>query len=410
MKIDINKVKVGNTKYVTKSNEVCINTYNMKDIEFFENQIVNMIIGNNKFRCQISYINKKSDKYIYISKRYEKYIEDVFKIDILPIKNYKYHSYTLMKMDCLANKKIIISKNIYNKIFYNKNIKYMEIVNNLNGYVLMVDKKDVEADDCKDNMIRISKKYRMLLDLELPTYINSSYIDKLELTDSSGIYTDENKNIVVNNFYNQCKELKEIIKRHSQVDTIAVYPVEKIKERENIFKLFYEFVLGIIIGQTELEVRVIRPSEIDESENVVRLTKSSMKLLGIEETDTIDIYNGNNKIRARVLEFDGFNSVKNNNRLKDENELNITIAIPAYLRKELNLCYINRNVIVKRNLNYFFRKYLNNQIMTIIGLLLSFSFIDRISNEKYKVLTFLLLLLVMIYISFSEIRERITNK
>ena len=59
-------------------------------------------------------------------------------------------------------------------------------------------------------------------------------------------------------------------------------------------------------------------------------------------------------------------------------------------------------------MGFIFKKHLNSQIQSLIGVLLSFIAIkDYVNNGIIVAMISIVLLVILIYISFSDIRERI---
>ncbi|MDF2949047.1 MAG: hypothetical protein K0R07_1074, partial [Sedimentibacter sp.] len=268
-------------------------------------------------------------------------------------------------------------------------------------------------DEKTKDRVKLSVKHRRLLDIELPTYINQTYLDKYN--ESLGLnYESEDKNVKYDDYYEASKWFKK--STENNIEVISVFPIYKdVKKNKKIsflvdkMKQVKQKILAFFIGQKELTLRVIRPYPIDETENCIRMSETALKLLGIEEMDTVIIRNGKNFCRARVLTIDDDVIITNENRLKLEQELSILVGIPSYMREELSLSFINSNVKVERDLGYIFRKNLDNQMTTIIGVVLSISVVDKIPNIIYRVLAITFLALFFLYLSFSEYRGRISN-
>lgn len=144
---------------------------------------------------------------------------------------------------------------------------------------------------------------------------------------------------------------------------------------------------------------------MDENKNIVRLSADNMKLLGIDETDQVIIHYKDKSIKAKVLEMENLEQVKETNIVTKEADIDILVGIPAHLRKELGLDNINIALRIERDTNYLFMKNLHIQFMPLIALL--FTLIQTISNLTIVILAFIVFLPFVIYIIFSEQRYKV---
>ena len=170
------------------------------------------------------------------------------------------------------------------------------------------------------------------------------------------------------------------------------------------------YLLELLIGQNDLRLRVARPYVIDETENVVRLSENNMKLLGVEESDEIEICILKNSYIAKVFKIDDYDKLLKENRIKKENETDYIICLPTFIRKELGLNYINETVHVRRNLKFLLLKNMNSQVFSIIGLIVSLQFINNINNITIRILSIFLLFIFFVFLSFSNYRAKICKK
>lgn len=411
MEIRVSDINFGKNKDNTMRNQITFNTNVFEFSNFEENEIVNLI-GTKSISCSISYASYNTDKIAYLSYSLKEIVQgDKLTIEKIPHANVK--RYSIAKMEDLRKGNVIISENIIKNISGKKKLKGVVIVNNLNGYSLRLPNNRIEYDRLNPDRVALNIKFRRLIEAELPTYISQTYLDKME-ENLKTYYNSESENIVYENYYETSQAFKKVIERYN-MDLLSVYPIyafnkNYFKSIINNIKTIKDKILSFFIGQRSIDLRVIRPYPIDESENLVRLSKTAMELLGLQEADTVVIQNGEYSCKARVFLIDSWDIISNENRIKSEQDLSLLIGIPAYMRNKLGLFYINTNVSVERDLNYLFRKNLNSQVMTIISFILSLSIINKIPNLFLKILSIITFLIVMIYLSFSEVRERISNK
>lgn len=413
MKIESNKIKFSNNKNYSMHNEITLNSNLVDCNEFDENEIVDLISSTGNTLCMVTYKSYDSDVVAYLSPKLKSLNDEIeFNIRKIPHKNL--NKYYIAKVQYIKTNKIEISQNIIDSISDNKDLYGIILLNKLNGYKLKLSNEDIVIDEKTKDRVKLSVKHRRLLDIELPTYINQTYLDKYN--EALGLnYESEEKNVKYNDYYEASKWFKKSTEDNN-IEVISVFPIykdiKKIKKLSLLvdkLKQIKQKILAFFIGQKELTLRVIRPYPIDETENCIRMSETALKLLGIEEMDTVIIRNGKHSCRARVLTIDDDVIITNENRLKLEQELSILVGIPSYMRRELSLSFINSNVKVERDLGYIFKKNLDNQMTTIIGVVLSISVVDKIPNIIYRVLAITFLALFFLYLSFSDYRGRISN-
>ena len=413
MELKLEEIKFGQNKNQGMRNEITFNSSLAETYAYKENQLVELISSKGSIYCSVSFKEYKGDKKAYLS-FYLKSFSDGGNFIIKEIPQGNVGRYYITKIQDLKMDKPVISKNIIDEISQNKKIKDIIVVNKLNGYSLKLPIDKVANDMENQNRVTLNIKHRKLLDVELPTFISQTYLNQMEGT-LGEYYQSEYENVKYEDYYEANRKFINTIGNYN-IDLLSIYPVFENEERKDFIKWMKEKFNGLIdkflayfLGQREIILRVIRPYPIDESENLVRLSKTAMELLGLEETDTILISNGEYTCKARVLLIDDWDIISMENRIKSQQDLSLLIGIPAYMRNQLNLHYINTNVFVKRDLRYFFRKDLNNQVITIISFMLSISFFNNIKNTFLKLIAMVGFLILMVYLSFSEIREKISN-
>lgn len=114
-----------------------------------------------------------------------------------------------------------------------------------------------------------------------------------------------------------------------------------------------EHVLTIFVGYAETSLCTTWTYLIDDKNNVARLHKSTMNVLGVVENDKIEIKYGNKKEVVRVLESDDIDMY--------------TIGIPALTRKVLEMNNVNGIVSVRRSMMHTLKKYSTQQSITFLG-------------------------------------------
>lgn len=135
-------------------------------------------------------------------------------------------------------------------------------------------------------------------------------------------------------------------------------------------KAWYKTAQGYL-GSRDHVLRVVRPYDIDESREAVRLSADSMTSLGIEETDFVRIRYGNRSIVARAMAITDEDRFRVNSYISQAETLDAVIGIPVGLRAKLGVPGINESVKVDRDVNYLMQKTLNVYVLSSLAWLLT---------------------------------------
>lgn len=411
MIIDVSQVRFSGNKNFTMRHEITLNE-RVSGRVFGENELVEVKSSDSVFYALVTYKSVDSDIMAFVSPELKGSINtDTFEVNRLKQASIK--NILKARVNCLHDNKVEISENLLRSLSHNENDRFI-LINNFNGYRLDLSTDDVVINENETDVLRLGIKHRRLLDIELPTYISNHYLEDLG-QDIESYYKSENDNVKFDDYYDAVNSFKRTYNK-SNLSMLTLYSIPDDKKRSikstinKKRKLVFTKILSFLIRQRKISLRVVRPCPTDESEITVRISEVIMKLLGLEETDNVIIRNGEHCVKAKVLLIDKDSIIAQENRLKFEQELDIIVGIPAYMRVDLNLNYINSTVTVERDLVYLFKKNLNNQVLTIIGFLVSLSFIDKlISNIALKVLAYSIIVLLLIFISFSQIREKVSK-
>ena len=187
-----------------------------------------------------------------------------------------------------------------------------------------------------------------------------------------------------------------------------------------IFPLFdirgYRYSAGmkisdILAGGCTMRLTAIRPYKIDDARNIVRLSEDTMTLLGIKETDSVIISYLNSSCKAVAMKMDSYDLMKETNIIDSETDLDITIGIPAPLRKQLGIGDIETEVSVIRDTPFIIKKNLNIQMLSVLGLLLAVFQIGSSSQRLLliKIAVCIVMLPVIIMISLSQERSKVAK-
>lgn len=157
------------------------------------------------------------------------------------------------------------------------------------------------------------------------------------------------------------------------------------------------------VGKSALSLMCRRPYECDENTNVVRLTNSNMKLLGVEEIDSVILRHHMKRVKCRVLELDDKETFEEINGDVPA-PADLAIGIPAHVRKQLGLNFVNCAVKIERDTNFLFTKSLPDQI---IPLLLTFATSGLVLDTH--IIWEILFAIVVVYLNLSSKRHMRCN-
>lgn len=409
-------------------------------LPFYENEIVRVITDDGKERkAVISYKKYTHEKEFWMSKRLKNEIGDLLSnasLEREPQINFK--DYKVASAENVKDGRVKI---VYHKsIMGEKDRKVIEdwgegligirIVNNLNGSSIYIEKESILLEEnnlAKENYVSLTYEHRMMLDIEFPTYINEYYLNLINTScvdesqqEFQTYYKDEKNNVCLLETESEFeakgkvrRAFRKAISANPNFSLLTAYPIyQGEKEKITILSKIKNFFLNIFIGNKKKIKKVIRPYAIDEGDRVVRLTENSIKQLGIDENDFIILSNRKNfrTTKAKVLQVDDEHAILKENRIKDTQYLNLCIGIPLHLREELDLHGIETTITIERDLGYLFRKHLNSQVQSILGLVLSsIALKDYIENELVLILVSIFIAVILAYLSFSEVRGRVDN-
>ena len=167
-------------------------------------------------------------------------------------------------------------------------------------------------------------------------------------------------------------------------------------------------ICDFLAGGCSMRLSAVRPYKIDDARNIIRLSEDSMTLLGIQETNSVIIRYKNRSCKAFAMKIDSFNLMKETNILDSEDDLDIIVGIPAPLRDKLDIGDIETEVTIVRDTPFLFRKNLNIQLLSVLGLLLAVFQIGD-GHILIKSLICVVMLPVIILISLSQERSKVAN-
>lgn len=337
------------------------------------------------------------------------------KVVIHPLRKLIVNEIKIQNVKQVADGSISVSPDLYEQI-EKMGTKYVEIVNRVTAASIDVEFDKVRIDKTlSSGTIRLSYLQREFLNFEHPPdlltpYYYESFVkhSKLQIEEQQFLEKHyKNKKVHEIKDYGEKQKTKNLLKRVGYYHA-AIYPLpEKCKRKKpNVFKrVFYPFLKWTIRPQA-IKLKVIRPYSTDESSNIVRLSKSVMSLLGIEENDLVQLHYRGRSITVPVLELASKELINETNIITNEGSINISIGVPAHLRDKLGIKQIGKICDVERDLYFLFRKSLNSQFLPIIGSIIAISQVD-IGNLWLKISLLIVFLPVSSYFALSKVREKI---
>ena len=346
-----------------------------------------------------------SDDNICVSLRY---FEDYFKIsDKASLFDAAYRDASILrpKVEVINNNKIFVTQDIYDIV---KN-KQMELINLRRNRRIIMDAELYPYLRSNKNGIYLNYYQRKLLGIEVPDVLS-----KEEFTDLNDCFMSDNNIDLTGGYY----ETDSINYKMSPDRTTEMFDklsnyyrrsfcVVKWKssfssdEKLNIYdKLIGKQIIHLIAG---------RGYEKDDGNELVRMTANTIKLLGIEETDTVIIKHNDSEVRLRALSFESMDMEKimRSNGINNCEDVEYLIGIPAKYRLKLGIHESGTTgVRVARDTKYLFVKNLNTQLLTIFGTIITITQLP-IENAWIKGILAALSIPVVMNVVFSYERAKI---
>ena len=159
------------------------------------------------------------------------------------------------------------------------------------------------------------------------------------------------------------KQVCEIEKYYGWFDQVEILKVPKTnkKKDKHFFGRLWDSIrkkmLEIIIGKTEYCMKTCWTNLTDDKNNVARISRNMMNLLGVSENDKVVIKYGQKEAVVRVLEGEDYTDSQ--------------VGVPAPVRKSLGMNSTNDLVVLYRDMRYIFKRHSQEQTVAIIGTVLA---------------------------------------
>ena len=374
--------------------------------------LINMETGNHINVSLTSYDKIGDNDFVATS-----FLKDLLNLEtsdniyLCQFKDLKFNSIKPQRIDHIRESDLVISENDYNNLccdIQQSPCKTFEVYNTLTHESIIVKKSHIFVDNSlKTGSIRLSRKLRICLGLELPQYLSTKQWNTLkEKLDNTSedykiiceLYGSNDHILNKSASFNEKAKAKTIISQYFSPE-ISIIPVPESIHLKG--KTLLHHLCDFYVGKSTISLVGRRPYEIDEGLDIVRMTKSNMNLLGINEMDKVILQYKNNKISCRVLELDDKEAFYETNL---PISLDLVVGIPAHIRKKLQLTDLSTSIKIDRDTFFIFKKSLNEQVVPILLTLFS----TNLFTSKSALLSIMISIIavpIVMYLNLSSKRN-----
>lgn len=178
------------------------------------------------------------------------------------------------------------------------------------------------------------------------------------------------------------------------VEILKVPKTDKKKDKHFLGRLWDSIrkkMLEIIIGKTEYCMKTCWTNLTDDKNNVARISRNMMNLLGVSENDKVVIKYGQREAVVRVLEGEDYTDSQ--------------VGVPAPVRKSLGMNSTNDLVVLYRDMKYIFKRHSQEQTVAIIGTVLAV--FQVINDITIGILLCILFVPIILYFALNEERIKV---
>ncbi|MBQ5819896.1 MAG: hypothetical protein IIW31_01545 [Clostridia bacterium] len=286
--------------------------------------------------------------------------------------------------------------------------RLFEVYNTYSHDSIVVRRSHIYVDPSLDEgTVRLSRKQRICLGLEVPQYLTDCQWDLLEKTldpESDAyrvihaLYGSNDHVLDKSASYNDKMAAKRIVAKECPSD-IKIVPVPESTRLSSggILRRVCDFY----VGKSTISLVCRRPYDIDEGLDIVRMTRSNMNLLGIDEMDKVILQYKGNRVSCRVLELsDGEAFLETNLPISPD----LVVGIPAHIRRRLGIMDLSSSLKIDRDTSFIFIKSINEQIVPILLTLFSTNLFTD-SSVIVSALLSLVAVPVVLYFNLSSKRN-----
>lgn len=385
-------------------NKIELPSHYMEEYGLSANEFIELInFKGESICCRV--VNSIDDS-ICVSLRY---FEDYFKVsDKASLFDAAYRDASILRprVEIINNNKIFVTKDIYDIV---KN-KQIELINLRRNRKIIMDVELYPYLRNNKNGIYLNYYQRKLLGIEVPDILS-----KEEFTDLNNCFMSDNNIDLSEGYYetdNNNYQISPSITTE-MFDKLSTYYRKNfctVKWKKSSFSPDEKLdICDKLIGKQIVHLIAGRGYEKDDGNELVRMTANTIRLLGIEETDTVVIKHNNSEVRLRALSFESMDveKIMRSNGINNCEDVEYLIGIPAKYRLKLGIHESgSTGVRVARDTKYLFVKNLNTQLLTIFGTIITITQLP-IENPWIKGILSALSIPVVMNVVFSYERAKI---
>ncbi len=319
-----------------------------------------------------------------------------------------------------GSERIMICPDLADKIDLSKNY---QLYNRHDDIDYCLGKLAVTRDTTAKGKIFLNYYQRHIMNVNIPKkvilrndflkYLGSDVLSEEEKDILKRSYKDRHSYYEIEQNLIEDDDLKSIFKK-LELDKIELVEGNDTADKTKAMGLggrwrrFIYGILSFLIKRKSLCLRVGRPCPTDENSDIVRIMPTTMKILGIGETDKVIVRHRGHEVTLRALPFDSFEVLKNSNVLVyDDADASTLIGIPSRYRVELGIYSLNSIVTAERDMKYLFIKNSNVQLLPIIAVI--FTIIQTFQDTAARILLSCILVPLAIYVSLSQERLKVDS-
>lgn len=315
----------------------------------------------------------------------------------------------IQTLDKIRDDEIVLPAKSIENFFAFTNFEYYEIYNTQTSCRVVIKRKHIKFDNNLSNdTVRLNRKQRIFLGLEVPEHIKSKKWKELlinmkenfdEIDFMQKMYPTEDHFLLDQATYSEKVQINAILAKYLP-STIRISPViESFNNKSNISLM--RRISNFFVGKSVASLQCKRPYENDENAYIVRMTETNMHTLGVETMDYVILHYKYRKVKCRVLPY----SDKKKDFLKTNTpcSIDLSIGVPAIVRKELGVPDLASVIKIERDTAFIMKKNLNQQIVPVVTSLLSINLLSK-SYILSLILSVLAIPIVM-YINLSSKRN-----
>jgi hypothetical protein len=335
-----------------------------------KNSFVNCFNDNEEFICRATVSDSVDEGQIVISNYLYRHLyrfgpPQYFMIRAFPIFDCKSGVSRLEERTPINE--ISVSESLYEKISPEPTSRYL-LHNLRNNTYLIADSIRSRKSKSKDSFVFLTKYQRELFETKIPP-VN---ISKDEFSRLSSMLSEDDVNAFASSYdiHDDMYVLKskydydnlERVLKKTDINSLELLKLPRPAGRERK----KQKLLGMIIGKRSMYLKTGHVYPQDEDENVIRISKSLMVILGIREADKVNLtYNGATVIlRALSYSKDKEDAYVRSDMNRDANSI---VGVPAHIRADLNIVCSNAVVMIERNTMHILKKKAYQYLLTILG-------------------------------------------